>query len=204
MATPVLRVDGWRITLQQRTSVAAALLALWAAGIEARLVHLQVFRHADLMARAERQQLGTSEAPAKRGDIVDRTGHVLATSVDADTIYAVPSEIRDPDGTVARLCAAIGDCTARERPALAERLRERLRGRGSIRFGAVVRQEKLPDCLSHGEGVCEFSLCRLHEIVDETLLGEPHGQLVRGRDPVDAGLEVHRVDVVADEVQLRV
>ena len=42
MATPVLRVDGWRITLKQRTSVAAALLALWSAGIEARLVHLQV------------------------------------------------------------------------------------------------------------------------------------------------------------------
>ena len=76
------------------------MLALWAAGIEARLVHLQVVRHGDLMARAERQQLGTSEAPAKRGDIVDRRGHVLATSVDADTIYAVPSDIDDPDGTV--------------------------------------------------------------------------------------------------------
>ena len=53
---------------------------------------------ADLVARAERQQSGRSPAPAKRGDIVDRRGRVLATSVDADTIYAVPSEIDDAAG----------------------------------------------------------------------------------------------------------
>ena len=34
-------------------------------------------------------------SPAKRGDILDRRGRVLATSVDADTIYAVPSAIDD-------------------------------------------------------------------------------------------------------------
>ena len=50
------------------------------------------------MARAERQQNRHDHAPAKRGDIVDRKGRVLATSVDADTIYAVPSEIGDADG----------------------------------------------------------------------------------------------------------
>ena len=44
---------------------------------------------------------------------------------------------------------------------------------------------------------------RLHQIVHETLLGEPHGQLVRRRDPIDPGLEIERVDVVADEVQLQ-
>ena len=124
LAQSPTRADGWQHTLQRRTFVAAALLALWAAGIEARLVHLQVFRHADLMARAERQQLGTSEAPAKRGDIIDRSGHVLATSADADTIYAVPSEIRDPEGTVAHLCGAFGDCSPRERQSMTERLRQ--------------------------------------------------------------------------------
>ena len=52
-------------------------------------------------------------------------------------------------------------------------------------------------------GVGDLLLGRLHEIVDEALLGEPHRELVRRRDRVDAGLEVERVDVVADEVQLR-
>ena len=136
--TAALLLSDWRATLKRRTLVAAALLGIWAAGIEARLVYLQVVRHGDLVARAERQQLGTSEAPAKRGDIVDRRGHVLATSVDADTIYAVPSEIGDPDGTVARLCAAFSDCTAKERQALGERLRQR-------KAFAYVRRQVSPD-----------------------------------------------------------
>src|SRR5438552_7791455 len=138
MATAALPRADWRLPLQRRTLVAAALLATWAAGIEARLVHLQVFRRADLVARAERQQLGTSEPPAKRGDIVDRSGHVLATTVDADTIYAVPSEIGDPDATVARLCAAFSDCTAKERQALGERLRQR-------KAFAYVRRQVSPE-----------------------------------------------------------
>ena len=60
---------------------------LWSIGIEARLVYLQVVRHEDLTSRAERQQSRTIEAPAKRGEILDRRGRVLAYSVDADTIY---------------------------------------------------------------------------------------------------------------------
>ena len=50
-----------------------------------------------MVERAERQQMQTRTLAAKRGDIVDRKGRVLATSVDADTIYAVPSAIDDED-----------------------------------------------------------------------------------------------------------
>jgi cell division protein FtsI/penicillin-binding protein 2 len=128
----------WRPTIRGRTLCVAGILVAWAAGIEARLVQLQMVRHGDLVARAERQQLGTSEAPAKRGDIVDRRGHILATSVDADTIYAVPSEIADPEGTVERLCASLGDCTGKERQSLSERLRLR-------KAFAYVRRQVSPD-----------------------------------------------------------
>ncbi len=128
----------WRPTVKGRTVCVAGLMGLWAVGIEARLVQLQIVRHADLVSRAERQQLGTSEAPAKRGDLVDRRGHVLATSVDADTIYAVPAEIGDPDATVARLCAALGDCSVRESQALSERLRQR-------KAFAYVRRQASPE-----------------------------------------------------------
>ena len=131
-------VNAWRITLAQRTFVAACALALWAGGIELRLVFLQVVRRADLVARADKQQLRTIEAPAKRGDIVDRKGRVLATSVDADTVYAVPSEIGDPDAVVAKLCEAFHDCTEKERQALAERLRRR----GAFSY---VRRQISPD-----------------------------------------------------------
>ena len=58
-------------------------------GIETRLVYLQVLRHGDLVERAKRQQMRTIPAEAKRGDIVDRRGHVLATSVDVG--HSMPS-----------------------------------------------------------------------------------------------------------------
>lgn len=128
----------WRETLKRRTVVAAVIFGLWAAGIEAKLVYLQVFRHADLIARATRQQMRTIDVPAKRGDIVDRRGRVLATSVDTDSVYAIPSEIGDPDEVVAKLCDAFGDCKRRERDALGCRLRQR----GAF---AYIRRQVSPD-----------------------------------------------------------
>ena len=83
----------WRVTLKRRLAVVAGLTAFWVFGIEVRLVFVQIIERPDLLARAERQQERTQLSPAKRGDILDRRGRVLATSVDADTIYAVPTEI---------------------------------------------------------------------------------------------------------------
>src|SRR5690349_6879319 len=101
---------------------AAGVLVLWVLGIETRLVVLQVFQHDQLVARAERQQMSTVIAPAKRGEIFDRSGRLLAYSVDADTIYAVPTEIADAAKTAAALCEALDDCTRKSRDELRERL----------------------------------------------------------------------------------
>ena len=108
--------------VRRRIIVVACLFALWGTAIEARLVYLQVFRQADLAARAERQQRRTVEVPAKRGEILDRHGRVLAYSVDADSIYAVPIEIHDPKATVRSLCSVLRRCTRPFRQALLERL----------------------------------------------------------------------------------
>jgi hypothetical protein len=94
---------GWRETVRSRLLICAAIFAVWTGAIEARLLYLQVVQHGEMMARANRQQLRTIKLPAKRGEIIDRAGRVLAYSVDADTIAADPTDIDDPDG-VARLC----------------------------------------------------------------------------------------------------
>ena len=112
----------WRPTLKRRLAVAAALFVLWAVGIEARLVVLQVLHHDDLVARAARQQMRTVTAPAKRGEIYDRRGRLLAYSVDADTVYAVPTEITDPARVATALCGAFDECSTKERDQLADRL----------------------------------------------------------------------------------
>ncbi len=127
----------WRVTLKRRTIVIAVAIACWVAGIEARLVYLQIVRHADLVTRAEKQYTRTIEPPAKRGDIVDRKGRVLATSVDTDTIYAVPSDMSEPDAAVATLCGALGDCTTKERQTLTDRFH-----RGTFTY---VRRQVSPD-----------------------------------------------------------
>jgi cell division protein FtsI/penicillin-binding protein 2 len=101
---------GWRVTLRRRIVVAAGLLGLWV-GINS--TRLQIFRSADLTARAARSNQAHARRPA-RGDILDRRGHLLATSVDVDSIYAVPSEITTTKRRP-KLCDAFGDCSARER-----------------------------------------------------------------------------------------
>jgi len=85
-------------------------------------VHLQVFRHEEFVSKAERQHMRTLTVPALRGDIVDRDNRVLATSASVDTIYAVPSEIDDPQQTAARLCRALDDCDGDTKAGLYDRL----------------------------------------------------------------------------------
>jgi cell division protein FtsI (penicillin-binding protein 3) len=124
----------WRSTIRRRLTVGAVILMGWSVAIEARLVYLQVFRHDDLVARAERQQQRTVETAANRGDILDRNGRVLAYSVDAESIYAVPTEISDPEKAAAALCGALDRCSSRDRRGIVERIR---RGRA---FAYVARQ----------------------------------------------------------------
>src|SRR5262245_23701609 len=104
----------WRSTICSRLVLSAASFSLWAVGIQARLLYLQVHKHADLQARAENQSERTMDISAKRGEILDRYGRVLAYSVDSDSVYGVPSEIADAAKTASRLCAALTDCSAKE------------------------------------------------------------------------------------------
>ena len=103
----------------------AAVFALWTVGIEARLIYLQVVAHADLTARADRQQLDTIDVPAKRGEILDRHGRVLAYSVDADTVFANPLEVEGPDRTASLVCGALDACDNAMRQSMAKMLRKR-------------------------------------------------------------------------------
>ena len=98
------------------------MFGLWGLGIEARLLYLQVLRHDQLVARAAGQQNRNIPINPKRGEILDREGRVLAYSVDADTIIAVPTDIDDPIGTAAALCSALDDCSPAKRKIITKRL----------------------------------------------------------------------------------
>ena len=130
----------WRPVLRRRLIVAAGVLACWVLAIEARLVVLQVVQHEELSLRAERQQSETQKTPGKRGEIYDRKGRLLAYSVDADTIYAVPTEVADPSTAAALLCAAFDECTRKDRDQLQERLSRKRRSGGLTSFQYVKRR----------------------------------------------------------------
>src|SRR5580692_6292004 len=83
---PLKRARFWIICL---------FFSVWALAIGGRLFWLQVVRHKEFQERAEKQQLRTFEVAPRRGVLYDRNLHELAMTVQADSFYAVPSEIDD-------------------------------------------------------------------------------------------------------------
>lgn len=113
----------WRAVVRRRAFVLLTCLTLWVAGVQARLVHLQVVENDKFRAAAAKQQQSRINIEALRGDIVDRNGRLLAYSVRAQAIYADPTLIEEPDETAASICRALGDCTTKERTGLAQKFR---------------------------------------------------------------------------------
>jgi cell division protein FtsI (penicillin-binding protein 3) len=89
-----------------RLVVVACLTLLWMAAVSGRLGYLQLFRHSEYMARAQRQQQRVIEITPKRGAIYDRNMHPLAMSIPVDSAFAVPSEIGD-EQLAARLLSGV-------------------------------------------------------------------------------------------------
>lgn len=80
---------------------------VWFGLLGGRLAHLQIFLHPQLAERARDQQRWSVELPGKRGDLVDRNGRLLATSIDEETIYAHPHLIDDPERAATALAPAL-------------------------------------------------------------------------------------------------
>lgn len=112
--------NAWRRTVTARLLIVTLVFGAWAAIIEGRLVYLQVYDHQHLKAEAEEQQSSHVTMTARRGNIVDRQGRLLAYSVDADSVYAVPSRIPSIPATLDKLCAAL-DCSVSEKELLRKR-----------------------------------------------------------------------------------
>ena len=114
----------WRPLIKRRLVVLLVLLAGWGAGIQGRLLHLQVVRHGELARQASSQQQRVIYPAAPRGDIVDRHGTRLAYSVDAYTVAADPELVPKAEKaeTAAKLCRAFGDCPGSEQREILESL----------------------------------------------------------------------------------
>jgi len=140
----------WQQTVRGRVLLAAALFAVWAVAIEARLVWLQAYRHQAMLAEAKEQKDRKVTLNPRRGDIVDRSGRLLAISVDAESVNADPSKVQYPEDLADALCWVLGGCSAEERGEYARRLSKKdrrqvfLRRQVTLDQAARVAAQKLP------------------------------------------------------------
>lgn len=92
----------------RRILFVATALALWMLAIGARLVQLQIHQHDELASRARNQQLSSIETAPTRGQVLDRQGRELARSLDTESFYSDPSEVKNVDETARKISAATG------------------------------------------------------------------------------------------------
>lgn len=72
-----------------------------------RLLHIQWLSQETFASRALRQQVNHETIQARPGDILDRKGHLLATSISVPSLYLNPSRIDDPQAVARTLARAI-------------------------------------------------------------------------------------------------
>lgn len=102
----------WRTRL-----IVGLLLSVWLV-LSGRLVMLQFVDSEQLRKLAERQRTIREVVPARPGEIVDREGRVLATTIRVSSIYVVPNRI--DDGW--EIAQQLADTLKIDRDALFERL----------------------------------------------------------------------------------
>lgn len=82
-----------------------------------RLFYLQIYLHSDFRQKALDKNLHTIELAAKRGNITDRNGTLLASTVDSYTAYVYRPQVRDIAETARQLASvlslSVNDVSAR-------------------------------------------------------------------------------------------
>jgi cell division protein FtsI (penicillin-binding protein 3) len=90
-----------------RFAYVALFFCAWTGLIAMRLGWLQVVRHSDFVHRAALQQQRTFEVAPRRGMMYDRNLRELAVTVQAESVFAVPSELGDNRASAAEILAEI-------------------------------------------------------------------------------------------------
>jgi cell division protein FtsI (penicillin-binding protein 3) len=96
-----------------RWLVVWVVAVIWMVAVLARLSYLQLFCYSEYFAKAQHQQQRIFEISPMRGVIYDRKGRELAVSIPMDSVFADPTDIKDPE-MVARLLSRVLDVPAED------------------------------------------------------------------------------------------
>lgn len=84
------------------------VLCLLFVALALRLAYVQIGKGAELSAKAEDSWRRNIPYSAKRGEISDRNGTVLAYNITTPTVMAIPVQIKDPEQTAKKLAPLLG------------------------------------------------------------------------------------------------
>lgn len=73
-----------------------------------RLAYVQLSKGEELSAKAENSWRRNIPFTAKRGEILDREGIPLAYNISSPTVYAIPVQVKDKEGTAMKLAPLLG------------------------------------------------------------------------------------------------
>jgi cell division protein FtsI (penicillin-binding protein 3) len=185
--------------LRPRVLLLVGAMAVAFVAVGGRLVWLQIVKHGDLAAMADRQYSRTVIVHAQRGPILDRNGAVLAASSPAESLFAQPRNVADPARAAARL-APILKTSARgleaalggDRPfvwirrGLPPPVAERIRALGEPGLGLTPDSLRLYPSRELAAHVIGFEgtdggLEGIERMWERTLAGTP-GKAIVGRD----------------------
>lgn len=95
------------VVIRKRVALFFVLFTMLLSGLGLRLVYLQGYQNEWLTERAEDQRIRLIPVEAKRGTIYDRNGKILAESVSALSVYAIPAEVENITESAAALAAVL-------------------------------------------------------------------------------------------------
>jgi cell division protein FtsI (penicillin-binding protein 3) len=90
-----------------RALVVACFLGVWMLAIGVRLIYLQTTQHEWLTTRAQQQQRDAIETSPIRGLVLDRHGNELARSIETESFWAVPREIKNVEEVSSKLAPLV-------------------------------------------------------------------------------------------------
>jgi cell division protein FtsI (penicillin-binding protein 3) len=137
--------------IRKRTLGVSLFVAAWFVVLIVRLAQLQVVQHPGFKARALKQSQAKIPVRARRGDILDRSGRILASSLPVFTVKLSPVEKETPaqEAEKVRKLQGVLNLTAREAADILKSLRDNdsftyVKKQVSPDVAARVRELRLP------------------------------------------------------------
>jgi stage V sporulation protein D (sporulation-specific penicillin-binding protein) len=96
------------ITIRKRVAFLFYVVLLAYIGLAGRLAFIQFVRGEELRGQALEVRMRDIPVEAKRGVIYDRLGHELAVSVNVESVFAFPSQVKEPASTARSVSTILG------------------------------------------------------------------------------------------------